>query len=242
MKNVFRPLTLMIVAASTLVACSKEVAGPAPEAAAASALSGTVMLVDKYGKLQADQSGVLVMAEGQGRQQSLQTGANGNYRFGQLPAGKYKLHVQKEGFAPYHTEVQVGQQPTQAATVMLGQPAAHQLIATEVQMGAQQLSASLDAVPAPAKGQPMGYRVFVANQPQPGAHNHVYTRIASTEVSGRYNLISRDELQQLGFAKGQTIYIALHADVLNVSPINSPAFSSYPAMQAQPAAQFQIVL
>jgi len=134
-------LTVVIAGFSTLlVSCSKSSEMPEPivENQNRNYAYGNVTVLDKYGKLTGNNSGVKVTIEGNGISREVITGNDGKYEFMQVPAGNYQLSFFKEGLAFSGKPVEV-KGYTGVSSTFIGPVAEHLLVIDKATIQGQEI-------------------------------------------------------------------------------------------------------
>ncbi|MCA6494136.1 MAG: hypothetical protein IM564_03090 [Chitinophagaceae bacterium] len=224
-------LTVVIAGFSTLlVSCSKssEIPESIVENQNRNYAYGNVTVLDKYGKLTGNNSGVKVTIEGNGISKEVITGNDGKYEFMQVPAGNYQLSFFKEGLAFSGKPVEV-KGYTGVSSTFIGPVAEHLLVIDKATIQGQEIQLIMTSNPTPASKQPVGYTVFASNSSDVSAGNAPYYRTTSSEVLD-VQTISLEVLEKAGINTNATIHLAIYPTTSGVSTSNVNGVISFPAI------------
>lgn len=244
----FVQIALVALLLSGLISCSKQI-DFGHEAnngltIANKKISGSAWLVDQYGKLLTDNSGITVHISNGSFQQSVQTTADGKYSFNNVPADAMLVSFSKAGYAANQTTVNTNQKETHlmVPAMLLGKPATHHIYISNARIDAGALIADVDAMPAAAKGKPAGYRMFVHNTGA-ASHTHFTHQYAgNTENGNQLMLLTKQQLQQMGFSKGQTLSLTIYPDTFNASLGVQQGLAFFPTLNVTAAQNISIQL
>ncbi len=224
-------LTVVIAGFSTLlVSCTKNAVAPETiiENQNKSYAFGNVTVLDKYGKLTGDNSGVKVTIEGNGISKELVTNNTGRYEFKEIPAGTYQLTFQKEGLVVIGKPIEVNGY-TAATSTFIGPVAQHLLVIDAATIQGQEIQLMMTSFPAPASKQPVAYTVFASNSSDVSAGNAPFYKTERSEVLD-VQTISLQDLENAGINTNATIYLAIYPTTLSVSISNVNGVISFPAL------------
>lgn len=233
MKKLISLLQVTVVIAglsSLLVSCTKNAVAPETtiENQNKSYAFGNITVLDKYGKLTGDNSGVKVSIEGNGISRELITNNTGRYDFKEIPAGNYQLTFQKEGLVVIGKPIEVNGY-TAATSTFIGPVADHLLVIDNAIVQDEEIQMTMTSYPAPASKQPVAYIVFASNNSDVSAGNAPYYKIKSTEVLDVQSISLRD-LENAGINTKATIHLAIYPTTLAVSTSNVNGVISFPAI------------
>jgi hypothetical protein len=224
-------LTVVIAGFSTLlVSCTKNAVAPETiiENQNKSYAFGNVTVLDKYGKLTGDNSGVKVTIDGNGISKELITNNTGRYEFKEMPAGTYQLTFKKDGLAFSGKLVEV-KGYTGVTSTFIGPVAEHLLVIDKATIQGQEIQLMMTSFPAPASKQPVAYTVFASNSSDVSAGNAPYYRTTSSEVLD-VQTISLEVLENAGINTNATIHLAIYPTTSGVSISNINGVISFPAI------------
>lgn len=207
-------------------------------------LSGSAWLVDQYGKLLTDNSGITVHISNGSYQQSVQTSADGSYSFSNVPADAVLVSFSKAGYATNQTTVRTNEKETHVMVpaMLLGKPATHQIFIRNARIASGALIADIDAMPAAAKGKPAGYRMFVNNAAVASHTQFTHQYAGNTENGHQLMLLTAQQLQQLGFSKGQTLSLTIYPDTFNATMGLQQGLPFFPTLNTAAAQNISIQL
>ena len=226
-------LLVLVIAGFTFTSCSKKVEQPAipVQESTNSTPYGTVWLVDKYGELSSNNSGVKVTLTGNNVNVSVLSGVDGRFQFNDVPEGKYLIQFSKEGFATTaQTTTVKGYFYTGSA--ILGPIATHDIFITDATLAFNKIVMQMSAIPAPAKFKHTGYMVFASNNPDVSAGNAPYSvSYRSENITEQY--LEVDQLIMSGININAPIYLALYPNTFNVTKSNVDGVITYPALKLE---------
>lgn len=224
-------LTVVIAGFSTLlVSCTKNAVVPETiiENQNTSFAFGNINVLDKYGKLTGDNSGVKVKIEGNGISRELVTNNTGRYEFKEIPAGSYQLTFQKEGLVIIGKPMEVNGY-TAATSTFIGPVAEHLLVIDSAIVRNQEIQMTMTSYPAPASKKPVAYIVFASNSSDVSAGNAPYYKTISSEVLD-VQTISLQELENAGINSKSTMHLAIYPTTSGVSTSSVNGTISFPAI------------
>ncbi|MBI1692736.1 MAG: hypothetical protein FYV88_4590, partial [Bacteroidetes bacterium] len=213
--------------------CSKKVEQPAipVQESTNSTPYGTVWLVDKYGELSSNNSGVKVTLTGNNVNLSVLSGVDGRFQFNDVPEGKYLMQFSKEGFATTAKTTTVKGYFYTGSTI-LGPIATHDIFITDATLAFNKIILQMSALPAPAKYKPTGYLVFASNNPDVSAENAPYASSNNSEnITEQY--LDVDQLVKAGINMNAPIYLALYPNTFNVTKSNVDGIITYPTIKLE---------
>jgi hypothetical protein len=224
-------LFVLVIAGCTFTSCSKKVEQPALpiQENTNSTPYGSVWLVDKYGNLSGNNSGVTVTLKGENVTMQTTSGINGRFEFKDVPAGKYLLEYSKEGFAPSSKTTSVKGNFYVEQTI-LGPVAQHDIFITDATLAFNKIIMKMDAFPTPGKNKAAGYLVFVSNNPDVSAENAPYYRSTNSEVIDEQYL-EVDKLIKAGINMNTPIYLAVYPNTFLATPSDIDGFVTFPTIK-----------
>jgi hypothetical protein len=189
---------------------------------------GNVYVLDKYGKMTNNNSGVTVILEGNGMKKEITTGANGRYEFMHIPAGSYTFTFIKDGLANSGQPATISGYTNVPATFM-GPVSQHILEIDKAAIQNENIELNMNSYPAPASKQPVGYIVFASNSSDVSAGNAPFSKRESSEAL-HVQTVSLADLQMAGIDTNATIYLAIYPNTPGVSNSLINGVKGYPAL------------
>jgi len=224
-------LLVLVIAGFSITSCSKKVEQPALpiQENTNSSPYGSVWLVDKYGNLAGNNSGVTVTLKGENVTLQTTSGINGSFEFKDVPAGNYLLEYRKEGFAPSSRTTSVKGNFYVTQTI-LGPVAEHDIFITDATLAFNKIIMKMNAFPTPGKNKAAGYMVFVSNNPDVSAYNAPYYQSTNSEVIDE-QFLEVEKLIKAGINMNDSIYLAVYPNTFNVTPSDSNGVVTFPAIK-----------
>jgi hypothetical protein len=240
-----KTLSIALISSSVLfISCSKQMETPVqPEVVISNTISGQVFQVNEHGKLQTQLTDVQVQLEQQGKvMASVSTNSDGSYSFSQVASGTYKVIYKHASLVAVHQEVTLGNQPVRLSPITMGPIAKHTIQVKGQSLSDGYLNLDLQFNPQPFKGSPYTATMFIYKSAQSSPDKAVARITRSTEVDGWLDLISIDQLKELGFKKGEIVYLTIYPDTFQVNTQANPLNIQYPALHQSAVQHVQVRL
>jgi hypothetical protein len=189
---------------------------------------GTVLLLDKYGDLESNHSGIKVIMEGNGITRELVTGNNGRFEFKEIPAGQYTFTYIKDGVASGGQTAEISKYKS-IPTIYLGPVAEHIFVVDKVAIQNDDIRLYMTSFPAPASKEPVGYMIFASNSSDVSAGNAPFYKSRRSEFLD-FQTVTLAELQKAGIDTNATIYLAIYPNTNSVSPSIINGVINFPAL------------
>ena len=221
---------LLVGMSSLMISCTKKTELPdtTPINQNNNYALGTVLLLDKYGTLEKNHSGIKVIMEGNGITREMITGINGRFEFMEIPAGQYTFTYIKDGVATSGQTTEVSKYKN-IPTIYLGPVAEHILVVDKVAVQNDDIQLYMTSFPAPASSQHVGYIVFASNSSDVSAGNAPFSMSRRSEFLD-IQTVSLTELRKAGVDTNATIYLAIYPNTNSVSPSNINGVINFPAI------------
>jgi hypothetical protein len=221
---------LLVGISSLMISCTKktEVPETTPINQNNNYAFGMVLLLDKYGDVESNHSGIKVIMEGNGISRELVTSNNGRFEFKEIPAGEYTFTYIKDGVASGGQTAEISKYKS-IPTIYLGPVAKHILVVDKVAIQNEDIQLYMTSFPAPASKEPVGYMIFASNSSDVSAGNAPFYKSRRSEFLD-IQTVTVSELQKAGIDTNATIYLAIYPNTNSVSPAIVNGVISFPAL------------
>lgn len=218
-------------------------------------IQGMILLYDEEGNRQTDMSGVTVSIDNS--TVSTQTGADGKWTLDSIPYGTYDISYAKQGYgtgkimgiyhaATNHATTIISNSESMAVNSSI---AISNLVITPFDAGIQALGVNgvhIDPLFNNPSGKDKYVRLFLSDNANVSSNNYlanVKVRTNGTTQKNDFNLTTRF-FENLGFKKGQTIYVKGYGDSFLADDYTDPITNTtiFPSLSTKPSSTVSFVL